>query len=79
MAPTSLAGANIFVKNLVDDIDDEKLKSQCTDYGGITSARVMKDAHGRSRGFGFVCYSNPDEANNAIKEMNGISYVISIV
>jgi hypothetical protein len=75
---TRLAGANIFVKNLVDDIDDEKLKSQFTAFGDITSARVMKDTHGRSRGFGFVCYSNPDEANNAIKVMNGISSTVVI-
>ena len=61
------------MKNLVDDVDDEKLRSQFNAFGTITSARVMKDAHGRSRGFGFVCYSNPDEANNAIKEMNGMS------
>lgn len=60
------------MKNLVDDIDDGQLRSHFTQFGEITSARVMKDMHGRSRGFGFVCYNAPDDANNAVKEMNGV-------
>merc|ERR1712196_123171 len=35
-----------------------------------TSARVMCDPKGRSKGFGFVCYKTPDEATKAVTEMH---------
>ena len=128
-------GVNLYIKNLADDIDDEKLRDLFSTYGTITSAKVMCDAaertdspsgekdkenkkdeskegeeakaekepedkvskeeeeeeeeeeedtkdsttkdgkttqklFGKSKGFGFVCFSNPDEASKAVSEMN---------
>ncbi|KAI8141666.1 hypothetical protein BJV82DRAFT_618643 [Fennellomyces sp. T-0311] len=64
-------GVNLYVKNLDDDIDDEKLRQEFSVYGVITSAKVMRDEKGNSKGFGFVCFSEPDEATRAITEANG--------
>ncbi|XP_050293297.1 polyadenylate-binding protein 4-like isoform X2 [Anthonomus grandis grandis] len=63
-------GVNVYIKNLDDSFTDERLKSEFECFGNITSAKVMTE-NGRSRGFGFVCFSAPDEANKAIHEMNG--------
>ncbi|NWI58859.1 EPAB protein, partial [Calyptomena viridis] len=63
-------GVNLYVKNLDDGIDDEKLRKEFSPYGTITSAKVMTEG-GRSKGFGFVCFSSPEEATKAVTEMNG--------
>merc|ERR1711870_224152 len=63
-------GAHLYVKNLDDTIDDERLRKEFAPYGTITSAKVMNE-EGRSKGFGFVCFSSPEEATKAVTEMNG--------
>ncbi|KAK0180351.1 hypothetical protein PV327_006002 [Microctonus hyperodae] len=63
-------GVNLYVKNLDDTIDDERLRKEFTPFGTITSAKVMLE-DGRSKGFGFVCFSAPEEATKAVTEMNG--------
>jgi polyadenylate-binding protein len=65
------AGANLYIKNLADTIDDEALKEKFSPFGEITSARIMRDENGRSRGFGFVCFSNSEDATKAVTELNG--------
>lgn len=64
------AGVNLYIKNLEDDVDDEKLRAEFEPFGTITSCKVMRDEKSTSKGFGFVCFSSPDEATKAVAEMN---------
>ena len=76
---------NLFVKNLDESIGDDELREAFSPFGTITSAKIMRDttdhssgetdAEGNvvfpSKGFGFVCFSSPEEASLAVTEMNG--------
>lgn len=64
------AGVNLYVKYLDDSIDDPRLRKEFEKFGTITSAKVMRDANGRSKGFGFVCFEQPEQSTRAMAEMN---------
>lgn len=66
-------GVNVYVKNLDEGVTEDALREAFAPYGTITSARVMVDNsnNNQSKGFGFVCFSAPEEATKAITEMNG--------
>ena len=46
------------------------MREEFAPFGTITSAKVMCQ-EGHSKGFGFVCFSSPEEATKAVTEMNG--------
>ncbi|KAG2666310.1 hypothetical protein I3843_15G049900 [Carya illinoinensis] len=62
---------NVYVKNLSEATTDEDFKKIFGEYGKITSAVVMRDADGKSKGFGFVNYENVDDAATAVEALNG--------
>ncbi|KAJ4701723.1 Polyadenylate-binding protein [Melia azedarach] len=64
-------GLNLYVKNLDDSIDDEKLKELFSEFGSITSCKIMRDPSGISKGSGFVAFTSHEEASRALAEMNG--------
>jgi len=61
---------NLYVKNLDDTVNEEKLKQIFEPFGVITSVKLMTDDKGASKGFGFVCYTQAEEATKAVTEMN---------
>jgi len=62
---------NIFVKNLSSTITEADLQRIFGEYGVITSAVVMKDVFGQSKGFGFVNFANADDAARARDALDG--------
>ena len=63
---------NIYVKEIPKkDFTDKELIDLFSKFGKINSAIVLKDEKGESKGFGFVCFEKPEDAEKAQKEMNG--------
>jgi RNA recognition motif-containing protein len=66
--------SKIYVGNLPYTIDDQALRHNFSEYGSVASAKVMMDRDtGRSKGFAFVEMATPEEAEAAIKGLNGMS------
>ena len=62
----------LFVGGLAWATDDDGLRRAFEEYGEVTEAKVITDREsGRSRGFGFVTFSEGSDADNAIEAMNG--------
>ena len=67
-------GKKLYVGNLSYSVSDDSLQQHFSEFGGISSAKVMMDRDsGRSKGFGFVEMSSDAEAQAAIRGMNGKS------
>ncbi|KAH6762348.1 RNA-binding family protein [Perilla frutescens var. hirtella] len=62
----------VYVGNLSWGVDNDDLESLFSKHGNVKEARVVYDReNGRSRGFGFVTYSSPEEVNSAIEKLDG--------
>ncbi|WP_326543184.1 RNA recognition motif domain-containing protein [Pseudorhodoferax sp.] len=65
-------GTRIYVGNLAYSITNDTLRENFSAYGEVKSAQVMVDRDsGRSKGFGFVEMGSDQEAQDAIKGLNG--------
>ena len=66
--------SKIYVGNLPYSVTDATLESNFSEFGSVSSAKVMIDREtGRSKGFGFVEMANAEVAQAAIAALNGVS------
>lgn len=64
--------SKLFVGGLSWDTNDQSLADAFSRFGPVTEAKVIADRDtGRSRGFGFVTFDAPADAQTAIAEMDG--------
>jgi len=61
---------NVFVKNIPLHWDKDRFEKEFEVCGPISSAVIMQDEQGNSRGFGFVDFVDHDSANKAVETMN---------
>lgn len=63
---------NIYVSNLSFEVENSDLQALFEEFGEVSSASIILDKiTRRSRGFGFVEMPKSEEAEAAIKEING--------
>jgi RNA recognition motif-containing protein len=73
----------LFVGSLPWSVDDAQLEELFSEFGQVTSAKVIIDREmNRSKGFGFVEFEDDDAAKAAIdklnnSEMNGRTIVVN--
>lgn len=62
----------IFVGNLDFKVSTQDLNDMFSKFGNIEDAIVISERDsGRSKGFGFITFSEDSDADKAISEMNG--------
>nr|XP_012324436.1 probable RNA-binding protein 19 isoform X1 [Aotus nancymaae] len=71
----SLPGCTLFIKNLNFDTTEEKLKEVFSKVGTVKSCSISKKKNKAgallSMGFGFVEYRKPEQAQKALKQLQG--------
>lgn len=66
---------NIYVGNLDYKVNEIDLKELFEEQGTVSDYKVITDKfNGRSKGFGFVTMDNDEEAEKAIKALNGAKF-----
>ena len=53
---------NVYIKNFGEDMDEDRLKELAEKFGHVLSLKVVIGESGRSKGFGFVSYETPEQA-----------------
>lgn len=68
--PPPPKGSEVFVGKLPRDMYEDELVPVFEQVGTIYELRLMMDFSGSNRGFGFVQFTNPCEADRAVKKLN---------
>ncbi|KAK7311452.1 hypothetical protein RJT34_09601 [Clitoria ternatea] len=67
-----MSSSKLFIGGLSYGVDDQSLRDAFASFGDVVEARVITDRDtGRSRGFGFVNFSDEGSASSALSAMDG--------
>jgi RNA recognition motif-containing protein len=64
-------GKRLYIQNLAETLGEADLRGAFADIGQVATVKVVLDASGRSRGFGFVEMATEEHALLAIQTLNG--------
>ncbi|MCW7471241.1 RNA recognition motif domain-containing protein [Leptospira kanakyensis] len=67
-----MVSKKIYVGNLKFTLKEENIRQIFSVYGVIQDLKMIHDREtGNFRGFAFITYANPEEAEEAVTQMNG--------
>lgn len=66
----NFSNTNLYVSNLDKELTEEALAQIFEKFGGLKSVKVIRDVNGESRGFGYVSYFAPQDAQQAAISTN---------
>lgn len=66
------AASRIYCGNLHTNITEDDLRCVFQSFGEVLSVTINRDEMGRSKGFGFIQFNAPEEANFALAKGNGL-------
>jgi len=82
-AASTNGGTTLYIGNLSYSITKTQLETAFENFGNITNSRIIRDRQtGRSKGFGFISFSRPSDANKALSmdgtELRGRQVRVSV-
>uniref|UniRef100_A0AC34FUZ5 RRM domain-containing protein n=1 Tax=Panagrolaimus sp. ES5 TaxID=591445 RepID=A0AC34FUZ5_9BILA len=73
--PSEKAMRSVYVGNIGFDVNEEELKQILSKIGPVIGFRIVHDREtGKSKGFGFCEYLDPDTANRCIRQLNNLEF-----
>lgn len=67
----------VFCGDLGNEVTDEKLAEAFKSYPSLQKAKVIRDRRThKTKGYGFISFSDPTDYTRAMREMNGELYII---
>ncbi|RHZ66646.1 hypothetical protein Glove_306g39 [Diversispora epigaea] len=69
-----IASKTVYVSNVSYSSTEQGLEELGSRFGKVESVRMPRDYEGRSRGYGFIEFSQEEEAIRALDELNGIEF-----
>ncbi len=67
---------SIYVGNMSYQTTEDDLGNLFAEFGEVSNVKIVKDREsGRSKGFGFVEMNSRSEANSAMQELDGCTFM----
>lgn len=65
---------NIYVKNIALDVTEDELSDLFGTFGRVSSLMIQRDEYNHSKGFGFVNFEAPEDAEKAVSKLHDYEF-----